>query len=85
VVVEGGASGLDDGELPRAVLVVVDGEVLGVAALRAGRAPSQSVWRYRFGGFRLSPGAHRLEAYAVLSDGRGIALMSGSRTIEVME
>jgi hypothetical protein len=85
VVVEGGAVELNGGKPPRAVLVVVDGEVLGVVGVRAGREPSQSFWRYRFGGFRLSPGAHRLEAYAVLSDGRGIARMAGTRTIEVTE
>ena len=85
VLVEGWAV-KPNGEKPaRAVLVVVDGEVLGAAAVRAGRHPSQSLWRYRFGGFRLSPGAHRLEAYAVLSDGRRIARLTGARTIEVTE
>lgn len=84
VVVDGWTAHAD-GRRVRAALVVVDGEVLGSAAVRDGGEPSRSAWRYRFGGFRLSPGAHVLEAYAVLPDGRRIVRLAGSRTIEVTE
>jgi len=77
------------------VLIVVDGQVMGRAptgerrpdvarALRQ-KGFRRSGWAFRFGVFRLAPGPHLVEAYAVLDDDRRIVRLAGSRSIEVSE
>jgi hypothetical protein len=63
-----------------AVLVAVDGEIVGrtspglhradVARALGDRRLLPSGWVFRFGAFRLTPGRHSVEAYAVRHDGR---------------
>lgn len=78
----------------RSVLVVVDGRVVGRAKPAAPRADVAralgddavlySGWMFRFGAFRLRPGSHAVEAWAVLADGR-IARLGGARTIDTAD
>lgn len=75
-----------------AVLVAIDGEVIGRAVtglqrpdLATGEDASllaSSGWTFRFSAFRLQPGSHAIEAYAVLEQQR-IVKLHGARTIEV--
>jgi hypothetical protein len=76
-----------------AVLVVIDGEVVGKARVGHRRrdiarslddpAWLRSGWTYSLGAFRLPPGNHWVEAYAVLADGRGIVTLPGARPVHV--
>jgi len=72
------------------VLLLVDGRLMGRATpgLRRpdvgrfhGRAVRDSGWELRFGRFRLPPGPHRLEAYAVLA-GRRVVRLQRTRQID---
>jgi hypothetical protein len=52
------------GRAAHEVLVVVDGQVAGRTR------PDSGGWLFRFGAFRLVPGPHSIEGYALLGDGR---------------
>lgn len=76
-----------------AVLVVVDGEVMGRATM-GGRRPDvkkafkrsalvRSGWTFVLSSFRLDPGHHLVEAYALLDHERRIVKLPGSHSIEV--
>lgn len=78
-----------------AVLVVIGGQILGrattgkqrpdVATALGQNGLLHSGWKLRSGLFRLAPGRHLVEAYAVLNDeGRMVKLM-GSRVIDIWE
>lgn len=80
---------------PRAVLVVVNGTVMGTAKVKARRldltavfrppAVVRSGWSYRFGAFRLHPGRHLVEAYALSQGGHRLAKLTGEHVIEVTD
>jgi hypothetical protein len=75
-----------------AVLIVVDGEVIGRAVTglehpdasgTARAAPTANAgWAFRFSTFRLKPGSHAVEAYVVLGQ-EHVARLAGARVIEV--
>lgn len=71
VIVSGRATDPGTGRPARGVLVTVDGQVAGRTR------PDDDRWTFRFGAFRLEPGPHSIEAYAVLDDGRIARLARG--------
>jgi hypothetical protein len=81
--------------LPAAVLIVVDGKLVGRAKTRVRRpdvakALSQKEllhlgWMFRLDSLRLDPGSHLFEAYALLNDHRRIVKLVGARRIEVIK
>jgi hypothetical protein len=92
VVVSGWGMDPGSGSAAPAILIVADGTVLGRVRPREARADVatqlgadgllHSGWTFRFGAFRLGPGSHTVEAYALI-DRERIARLGGARTIEV--
>jgi len=95
VMVSGWGMDPFSGSSARSVLVVVGGRVMGRATTGEQRADVakalgqegllHSGWRFRFELFRVAPGPQLVEAYALLSDGRRIVQLAGSRVVEVRE
>lgn len=73
---------------PQRVLVVGDGQPLGIATtgihrpdvaqVTGQRRMRHSGWTFRFASFRLGPGTHRLEAYAIVGDGTKLVPLAGA-------
>lgn len=77
------------------VLIVIDGQLMGrartglrrpdVAKALGHKKLLRSGWTFRIASSWLSPGAHLVEAYALLKDKRRIVKLEGSRGIQVRE
>lgn len=93
-VVSGWGMDPASGTAAPAILIVVEGNVLGRARTGEHRADVakqlradallHSGWSFRFGAFRVGSGFHVLEAYALLDRDR-IAKLGGGRVIEVRQ
>ncbi len=93
VVVTGWAQDPSDNRPARAVLVTADGVVLGRASV-GGHRPDvvqatglrslrQSGWRFRFASYRLPPGTHRIDAFAIVGDGTALVRLAGATDVSI--